>query len=94
MYQFIDFTLQVVYAVELSLSAALGGEAVFAAPSHVVHKFQLLPREDVLLQQLLEVCPAQIHHPFDRERQLDLGTAITAQVNPGSLSHIYQDAKY
>lgn len=73
MYQFIDFTLEVVYAVQLSLPAALGRQAVFAAPPHVVHKLQLLPREDLPLQELLEVVPAQVHNPVDGEGQLDLG---------------------
>ena len=39
-----------------------------------MHELQLLPREGLLLQKLLEFVPAQIHDPVDRERQLDLGT--------------------
>lgn len=71
-YQLVDFTLQVVDAVELPLAAALGRETVFAASSHVVHKLQLLACEDLLLQQLLEVVPAQVHDPVQGERQLHL----------------------
>lgn len=37
-------------------------------------KLQLFAREDLLLQQLLEVISAQVHNPVDRERQLHLGT--------------------
>lgn len=61
------------YAVEFSLSAAPSCKAVFAAPPHVVDKVQLLPREDLLFQKLLEFVPAQIHDPLNGERQLDLG---------------------
>lgn len=88
MYQFIDFTLKVVYAVEFSLSAAPRSKAVFAAPSHVVHKFQLLPREDLLFQKLLEFVPAQIHDPVDRERQLDLGRPEQAVLIQGKLTTV------
>lgn len=72
LYQFGDFTLQIVYAVEFSLAAALSSEAVLAAASHVVNELQLFSCEDVLLQQLLEVVSAQIHDPVDRERQMHL----------------------
>lgn len=85
MYQFIDFTLKVVYAVELSLSAAPRREAVFAAPPHVVHKVQLLPREDLLLQKLLEFVPAQTHEPVHGERQLDLGRPEQGSVDSGKV---------
>lgn len=72
LYQFADFTLQVVDAVQLPLAAALRGQPVLAAAPHVVHEFQLLRREGVLLQQLLEVIPAQVHHPVDGEGQVHL----------------------
>lgn len=86
MYQFIDFTLKVVYAVEFSLSTAPSCEAIFAAPSHVVDKLQLLLREDLLFQKLLEFVPAQIHDPVDGERQLDLGTPEQAVLIQGKLT--------
>lgn len=72
LYQFADFTLQVVDAVQLPLAAALGGQPVFAAAPHVVHKLELLLREGLLLQQLLEVVSAQVHDPVDGERQVHL----------------------
>ena len=66
-YQFVDFTLQIIDAVELPLAATLSCEAVFAAPSHIMDKVQLFARKNLLLQQLLEVISAQIHNPVDRE---------------------------
>lgn len=73
-YQLVDFTLQVVDAVEFPLAATLSCEPVFAASPHVVDKLQLFSCKDVLLQQLLEVVPTQIHDPVDREWQLHLRT--------------------
>lgn len=37
-----------------------------------MHKLELLLREGLLLQQLLEVVSAQVHDPVDGERQVHL----------------------
>lgn len=41
-YQFVNLTLQVLDAVQLSFSAALSCDAVFTAPSHVVDEVELI----------------------------------------------------
>lgn len=48
-YQLVDFTLQIIYAVQFSLAASLSCEAVFAASSHIMDKVQLFTREGMLL---------------------------------------------
>lgn len=68
-YQLVDFTLQIIYAFQFPLAAALSCEAVLATSPHVVDKLQLFLCKDLLLQQLLEVIPVQIHNPLYRERQ-------------------------
>lgn len=48
-YQLVDFTLQIIYAVQFSLAASLSCEAVFAASSHIMDKVQLFTSKGMLL---------------------------------------------
>lgn len=71
-HQFLDFILQVVYAVKFPLAAAPGCNPVFAPSADVMHNVELLPCQALLLQHLLEVIPAQRHDLIHRERQRHL----------------------
>ena len=71
-YQLADLHLQVLDAVQLPLAAALGGDAVLAAPPHVVDELQLLRAQLVHLDQDLEVVAGQVGDLVHREGQLHL----------------------
>lgn len=74
LYQFVDFTLQVVNALQFPLAAAPSSQSVLAASPHAVDKVELLLGQVRLLQKLLEVVPAQVHDPLHREWQVNLQT--------------------
>lgn len=71
-HQFAYLALQVEDAVEFPLSAALGGDAVFAAAAYVVNELQLLRGQLVHLHHHLEVVPWKICDLIDREGKLNL----------------------
>lgn len=91
-HQFLDFTLQVVYAVKFPLAAATGCNPVFAPSADVMHNIELLPCEALLLQHLLEVVPAQRHDLIHGERQRHLewknGNGSTCLSSTKQICHI------
>lgn len=72
-YQLLDFRLQVLYAVELPLAAALGGDPVLAPPPDVVDAVQLLWGQLVHPQQGLEVIPGEGDDALGVEGKFYLG---------------------
>lgn len=71
-YQLFNFRLQVLYAVEFPLAAALGGNPVLTPPPDVMDTVQLFWSQLVHPQQGLEVIPREGNDPLCVKWQLYL----------------------
>lgn len=86
-HQFLDFTFQVVYAVEFALAAAASSDAVFAASADVMNSIELLAAQTLLLQHLLEVISAQTHDLIHGERQRHLEENRTTLITSSTIKY-------
>lgn len=88
-HQLLDLRLQVLYAVQLPLAAALGGDPVLAPPPDVVDAVQLLRCQLVHFQQGLEVVAREGNYALCVKWQFYLGCEKTLVVAATFYSHTY-----